>query len=40
MGNRILGEFWCGWMKVVVALGIMFGVMYGIVGVKKFCDLV
>ena len=40
MGYRTLGELWFGWMKVVLDWRIMFGVMYGIVWVKKFCDLV
>ena len=40
LGYRNLGEFWFGWMKVVFGWWIMFGVMYGIVWVKKFVILV
>ena len=31
MGNRILGEFWWGWVKVGFDGRIVFGVMYGVV---------
>jgi len=40
MGNRILGKFWWGWMKVGFDWLIMFGVMYEIVWVKKLWNLV
>ena len=40
MGYRNLDEFWFGWMKVVLNWWIMFGMMFGIVWVKKFYDLV
>jgi len=40
MGCRNLDEFWFGWMKVVLDWWIMFGLMFGIVWVKKFCGLV
>jgi len=36
MRYRNLGEFWFGWMKVVFDWWIMFGIVW----VKKFCDLV
>ena len=40
MGYTYLDDFWFGWMKVVFDWGIMSGVMFGVVWVKEFCDLV
>jgi len=35
-----LGDFGFGWMKVVFEWWVMFGMMFGSVLVKKFCELV
>jgi len=40
MGYTNLDDFWFGWMKVAFDWWIMFGMMFGVVWVKKFCDLV
>ena len=34
------GDFWFVWMKVVFQRWVMFGMMFGIDWVKKFCELV
>jgi len=39
MGYTNLDDFWFGWMKDVFDRWIMFGMMFGVVWVKKFCDL-
>jgi len=40
MGYTNLDDFWFGWMKVVFDWWIMFGMMFEVIWVKKFCDLV
>jgi len=40
MGYTNVDDLWFGWMKVVSDWWIMFGMLFGIDWVKKFCDLV
>jgi len=39
MGYTNLDDLWFGWMNVVFDLWIMYGMMFGVVWEKKFCDL-
>jgi len=40
MGYMNLDDLWFGLMKIVFDRWIMFRMMFGVVWVKKFCDLV